>query len=105
MKHNDLRDIVAGKWGAAYDSSWDVTVYDDQGREMSLIIKKVDATVRSFQQTFDQWFAEEQSRVEKAKERKAIKEAKKAELKAYEENLKQEALRKLSPEERKVLGL
>lgn len=99
----NFADIVSEKMNARYDESWDFQVYDKEGRELDLKISVVATTKPG------PTFAEVLEQDRKHKEREKIDAAKKAEAKeqakAEREKLKAAALDKLSPAERKALGI
>lgn len=99
----NFADIVSEKMNARYDESWDFKVYDKEGRGLNLKLTVTATPERG------PTFAEVLEQDRKDKEREKADEAKKAEAKeqakAERERLKAAALDKLSPAERRALGL
>lgn len=99
----DFASLVSEKTYSSHDEGWDFEIYNKEGLGIELVISVTATPVSG--PTFDEVLEEVRQRQEKAKKAEAKRAEAKAKAKAEREKAKANVLNKLSPEERKILGI
>lgn len=101
----DFSELVREKWHGAYDEGWSGDIYDQDGLQRSVQIKATLKKGKPPGETYDDWLKNEQERLKAAAAAKAKAKARKAKAAAKKAAAKKSAMAKLTPEERKALGI